>query len=289
MHRTIEMVLNDFDLKTEALNERTTLHTSQNASSKNGSNKESVLAKYEETNQNDEIEGFENLNDLSFSKYSKFSKASIIVGSDPKSRTTTLDSPFAKKLKEDLNVEFTSDNTKPYYPTVYPIYEFDNNDENSDSPFLDYQNEKGNIPQKLSGQKLRKQQQQQQSEAEENFKQNNQYARLQSTPKHQRTSSVKVSLTPAQKFEKRTSTRLHNALDNFELTTLVGNGAFASVYRAVNLKTNQVIAIKQIRIEKDQDVGVLMGEIDLLKILKHRNIVKYHGFVKISNFFECST
>ena len=60
----------------------------------------------------------------------------------------------------------------------------------------------------------------------------------------------------------------------------MGNGAFASVYRAVNLKTNQVIAIKQIRIEKDQDVGVLMGEIDLLKILKHRNIVKYHGFVK---------
>ena len=276
------MVLNDFDLKTEDLNERTTLHTSQNASSKNGLNKESVLAKYEETNQNDEIEGFENLNDLSFSKYSKFSKASIIVGSDPKSRTSTLDSPFAKKLKEDLNVEFTSDNTKPYYPTVYPIYEFDNNDENSDSPFLDYQNEKGHIPQKLSGQKLRKQQQQQQqqSEAEENFKQSNQYARLQSTPKHQRTSSVKVSLTPAQKFEKRTSTRLHNALDNFKLTTLVGNGAFASVYRAVNLKTNQVIAIKQIRIEKDQDVGVLMGEIDLLKILKHRNIVKYHGFVK---------
>ena len=142
VHRTIEMVSNDFDLKTEDLNERTTLHTSQNASSKNGLNKESVLAKYEETNQNDEIEGFENLNDLSFSKYSKFSKASIIVGSDPKSRTSTLDSPFAKKLKEDLNVEFTSDNTKPYYPTVYPIYEFDNNDENSDSPFLDYQNEK---------------------------------------------------------------------------------------------------------------------------------------------------
>ena len=56
VHRTIEMVLNDFDLKTEDLNERTTLHTSQNASSKNGSNKESVLAKYEETNQNDEID-----------------------------------------------------------------------------------------------------------------------------------------------------------------------------------------------------------------------------------------
>lgn len=146
---------------------------------------------------------------------------------------------------------------------MYPIYEFENNDENSDSPFIDYQKEKGNIAQKLSGQKLRNQQQQQQQQSKigENFKQNNQYTRLQSTPKHQRTSSVKVSLTPAQKFEKRTSTRLHNALDNFELTTLVGNGAFASVYRAVNLKTNQVIAIKQIRIEKDQDVGVLMGKL----------------------------
>ncbi|KAK6458033.1 uncharacterized protein RJT20DRAFT_125934 [Scheffersomyces xylosifermentans] len=105
-----------------------------------------------------------------------------------------------------------------------------------------------------------------------------------STPKkHQRNPSVKVSLTPAQRFEKRPGTRSTNALDNFKFSKLVGRGAFANVYKAVNLKTNQIIAIKQITLEKDQDVGGLMGEIDLLKILKHPNIVKYHGFVKTSS------
>lgn len=101
-------------------------------------------------------------------------------------------------------------------------------------------------------------------------------------PIHQRNASVKVSLTPAQRFEKRPGTRLTNALENFQFSTLVGRGAFANVYKGINLRTNQEVAIKQIALEKDQDVMELMGEIDLLKILKHPNIVKYHGFVKTS-------
>lgn len=100
--------------------------------------------------------------------------------------------------------------------------------------------------------------------------------------KPQRKSSVKVSLTPAQRFEKRPGTRLVNALENFRFSNLVGRGASANVYKGINLKTNQVVAIKQIILEKNQNVMELMGEIDLLKILKHPNIVKYHGFVKTS-------
>lgn len=99
---------------------------------------------------------------------------------------------------------------------------------------------------------------------------------------HHRSASVKVSLTPAQRVEKWPGIRLSNALENFELSSLVGRGAFASVYKGINLKTKEVVAIKQIILEKDQDVMDLMGEIDLLKILKHPNIVKYHGFVKTS-------
>lgn len=63
---------------------------------------------------------------------------------------------------------------------------------------------------------------------------------------------------------------------------MVGKGAFASVFKGINIKTKQVVAIKQILLEPDQNVADLMGEIDLLKILKHPNIVKYHGFVKTS-------
>lgn len=89
-----------------------------------------------------------------------------------------------------------------------------------------------------------------------------------------------VSLTPAQRLEKREVQESENVLDNFQMSELVGKGAFASVYKGLNLKTNQLVAIKQITLEQDQDVLQLMGEIDLLKILKHPNIVKYHGFVK---------
>ena len=93
---------------------------------------------------------------------------------------------------------------------------------------------------------------------------------------------VKVSLTPAQKVQRNNQVKLKNALEDYEFSSLVGRGAFANVYKGTNLKTNQVVAIKQIILERDQDVGDLMNEIDLLKILRHPHIVKYHGFVKTS-------
>ncbi|CAN3475091.1 hypothetical protein DICA1_B01772 [Diutina catenulata] len=105
-----------------------------------------------------------------------------------------------------------------------------------------------------------------------------------STPRHQRSTSVKVSLTPAQRYEKQPGMSSYNALKDFEFTTMVGRGAFASVYKGRNLMTNQIVAIKRIVLaEHEGSVTDLMGEIDLLKILKHENIVKYHGFVKTSD------
>lgn len=101
--------------------------------------------------------------------------------------------------------------------------------------------------------------------------------------KHGRKTSVKLSLTPAQRVGKTPGLRTSNALDNFKFYEKVGRGAHADVYRGRNLRTNQIVAIKQIPLEKDHDLRALMGEIDLLKILKHENIVKYHGFVKTLN------
>lgn len=95
-----------------------------------------------------------------------------------------------------------------------------------------------------------------------------------------RKTSVKLSLTPAQRVGKSSALRSSNALENFRFYEKVGRGAHADVYRVKNLRTNQIVAIKQITLDKDYDLRVLMGEIDLLKILKHDNIVKYHGFVK---------
>lgn len=90
----------------------------------------------------------------------------------------------------------------------------------------------------------------------------------------------RMSLTPAQRVEKHPGSKPKNALDNFRFFEKVGRGAYADVYRGINIKTKQVVAIKQIGLDKDHDLLVLMGEIDLLKILKHKNIVKYHGFVQ---------
>lgn len=95
-------------------------------------------------------------------------------------------------------------------------------------------------------------------------------------PRSRTKSEHRVSLTPAQRIEKHSHS---DPLRDFQFHEKVGRGAYADVYRAVNLRTGQVVAVKQIQLEKDHE-KVLMGEIDLLKILKHENIVKYHGFVK---------
>lgn len=97
-----------------------------------------------------------------------------------------------------------------------------------------------------------------------------------------RFTEAKVSLTPAQRFEKKPgklfSTK--DILSSYEFMETIGRGAFANVYRAINKLTGDEVAIKEIFIEDDDDILELMCEIDLLKILKHKNIVKYHGFIK---------
>ncbi|CAI5756522.1 unnamed protein product [Candida verbasci] len=235
------------------------------------SNKQGTLLKYQE-NVNEE-EDLEFIDDLSFSKFSNFSgKSSSVIFNNNKTRlinssNSHSNSPFVKKIKQDLNLNFGEDRKIPTQSHfVFPITE-ENSKEGSS--LLEERNKQFD-QEILKAEKLRE-------------KHANQLNKVNSTPKHQRTSSVKVSLTPAQKFEKRPNTHSSNALNDFKFHNLVGNGAFASVYKATNLKTNQIIAIKQIRLEQDQDVAVLMGEIDLLKILKHPNIVKYHGFVKTSD------
>ena len=50
----------------------------------------------------------------------------------------------------------------------------------------------------------------------------------------------------------------------------------------MNRATGETVAIKQIPLAKlnKPDIDTIMMEIDLLKDLRHPNIVKYHGFVK---------
>ncbi|OLL22575.1 Cytokinesis protein sepH [Neolecta irregularis DAH-3] len=80
----------------------------------------------------------------------------------------------------------------------------------------------------------------------------------------------------------------HAPLHNFTLGDCLGKGAFASVYRALNFSTGEVVAIKQIKLASipKSELKVIMMEIDLLKNLNHQNIVKYLGFVKDPNYLN---
>ena len=73
----------------------------------------------------------------------------------------------------------------------------------------------------------------------------------------------------------------------------IGRGQFGSVYRALNLNTGQMVAVKRIRLEglKEDEISTLMREVDLVKSLSHPSIVKYEGMARdddsLSIVLEC--
>ncbi|KAJ7672369.1 hypothetical protein DFH06DRAFT_91381 [Mycena polygramma] len=69
---------------------------------------------------------------------------------------------------------------------------------------------------------------------------------------------------------------------HFQLGNCIGRGQFGSVYRALNLDTGQMVAVKRIRLEgmKEDEVTTLMREVDLVKSLSHPSIVKYEGMAR---------
>lgn len=91
-----------------------------------------------------------------------------------------------------------------------------------------------------------------------------------------------LALRDFSKFKKRlSSAELDFVIDQYEILEFIGKGAFGKVYKAQNKYNHQkIIAIKEIIINDSAQVKELMSEINLLKKLKHPNIVKYHGFIQ---------
>jgi hypothetical protein len=67
--------------------------------------------------------------------------------------------------------------------------------------------------------------------------------------------------------------------DKYLIGQELGRGAYGQVYKAIDQQNGQVVAIKQVSLERigEDAVGSLLLEIDLLKNLNHRNIVTYLG------------
>ncbi|KAL3504016.1 hypothetical protein ACH5RR_033857 [Cinchona calisaya] len=72
-------------------------------------------------------------------------------------------------------------------------------------------------------------------------------------------------------------------LDNkYVLGDEIGKGAYGRVYIGLDLENGDFVAIKQVSLENiaQEDLNIIMQEIDLLKNLNHKNIVKYLGSLK---------
>ncbi|XP_020577946.1 MAP3K epsilon protein kinase 1-like [Phalaenopsis equestris] len=78
--------------------------------------------------------------------------------------------------------------------------------------------------------------------------------------------------------------------EKYKLGDEIGKGAYGRVYKGLDLKNGDFVAIKQVSLENipQEDLNIIMQEIDLLKNLNHqnlnhknhKNIVKYLGSLK---------
>lgn len=76
-------------------------------------------------------------------------------------------------------------------------------------------------------------------------------------------------------------------LEDYKRVEKLGEGTYGVVYKAINLKTNQVVAMKKIRLENQEEgiPGTSLREISLLRELnRHPNIVKLLHVIHTSNF-----
>ena len=68
----------------------------------------------------------------------------------------------------------------------------------------------------------------------------------------------------------------------YKIRKILGKGAFGIVYKAFELCSGRIVAIKQIPINSSNRKYVIK-EIELLKNLEHPNIVKYYNYLKEEN------
>eukprot|EP01006_Ploeotia_vitrea_P039214 TRINITY_DN66325_c6_g11_i1.p1 TRINITY_DN66325_c6_g11~~TRINITY_DN66325_c6_g11_i1.p1 ORF type:complete len:973 (-),score=107.93 TRINITY_DN66325_c6_g11_i1:75-2993(-) len=66
----------------------------------------------------------------------------------------------------------------------------------------------------------------------------------------------------------------------YKISEVLGRGGFATVYLGMNRETGQLIAVKQIAVERNE-IDKIMGickEIEVLRSLRHSKIVSYYGY-----------
>ncbi|KAJ2398286.1 Protein kinase of the Mitotic Exit Network [Coemansia sp. RSA 2603] len=113
---------------------------------------------------------------------------------------------------------------------------------------------------------------------------------IESTNTHSDTDQVTVAPPPRRRNNTRNRPKERltvysendHRLTNYQLGNCIGRGQFGSVYRALDLETGQMVAVKQIPLgdQNAEDMEDVMQEVELLKSLSSSRIVRYYGFVK---------